>query len=278
MRKLRISRPLRFKNSNRHGTASLELTLFMPTYAAILMVLFTIFSFARTRGEVAVETRHEAWMNRAQSGKQTEPLEVSGVSAEVVGRILNHEQDPTLGLVTATRQKNATIYLNTLNLFADIQLEHAVMTDTWDYETIPFEEQNNHPRLSLAERTLAFGSIDRGVFGGLASATSGFDRRAGSLQQSLDQSRNQAMSRINQAKAKVTRAISTMERQLKNLNAELEQQMNIIPPDEAAIADLKKKVNAVLKELAKLNEQLSNLDAAVTHLAKSPGDSTDAGE
>ena len=250
----------------------------MPTYAAILMVLFTIFSFARTRGEVAVETRHEAWMNRAQSGKQTEPLEVSGVSAEVVGRILNHEQDPTLGLVTATRQKNATIYLNTLNLFADIQLEHAVMTDTWDYETIPFEEQNNHPRLSLAERTLAFGSIDRGVFGGLASATSGFDRRAGSLQQSLDQSRNQAMSRINQAKAKVTRAISTMERQLKNLNAELEQQMNIIPPDEAAIADLKKKVNAVLKELAKLNEQLSNLDAAVTHLAKSPGDSTDAGE
>lgn len=278
MRKIRIDRTRPFNNSNRQGTASLELTLFMPTYAAMLMVLLTIFSFARTRGEVAVQSRHEAWMNRAQSGKQTEPLEVSSGSAEVVGRILNHEQDPTLGLVTATQQKNATIYLKTLNLFTDIQLDHAVMTDTWDYETIPFEEQNNHPRLSLAERTLVFGSIDRGVFGGLASATSGFVGEAGSLQQSLSQGRNQAMSRINQAKSKVSREISATERKLKNLNAELNQKMNIVPPDEVVISQLKSKISAASKELAKLNKELSNLNKSVAHLANAIGDLTEAGE
>jgi hypothetical protein len=278
MRKFRIDRHRSFKNSNRQGTASLELTLFMPTYAAMLMVLFTIFSFARTRGEVAIETRHEAWMNRAQSGNQTESLEVSTADTEEVGRILNHEQAPTLGLVTATRQKNAKIYLKTLNLFTDIQLDHAVMTDCWDYKTVPFEDQENHPRLNLAERTLVFGSVDRGAFGILPSAASGFGGQAGSLQQSLVQGRNQAMSRINQAKVKVTRAISATKKKLKNLNAELEQHMNITPPDQVVIADLKKKVADASKEIAKLNHELSNLNDSVAHLASFLSDSAEAGE
>ena len=278
MQKINTNRTRQFHKSNRKGTAPIELTLFLPIYAAILMVLFTIFSFARTRGEVAVETRHEAWMNRSRPGKETASLDVSQGDAEKVGRILNHKQDPTLGLVSATRQKNATVYLKTLKLFTDIQFNHAVMTDTWDYKTMSFEEQNRHSRLTLAERTLVFGSIDRGAFGGLASATSGFAGKAGSLQQSLDQRRNQAMTRVNQAKAIVSRAISATESRLKSLNTELEEKLDIVPQDEQAISELKSRIAAASKEVASLKKQMSDLDASATHLASSLGDSADAAE
>ncbi len=262
----------------RRGTAQIELALFLPTYAAILMVLFTIFSFARTRSEVASETRHEAWMKRDLSGTQTERLQFSAVGTETVGRILNRQQDPSLGLITATKQKNATLYLKTLNLLTDIQLHHAVLTDSWDYRTIPFANQQNHARLNLAERVSVFGSINRGTFGSLASAISGFGGESQDQQKSLGGARRRAMSRVNQAKTTVSRAISTTETKIKDLTAELQEQLNMIPPDQAVISDLERKVAEARKSLTELNQQLSNLNVSVKHLTDSLGGSDQVSE
>lgn len=48
------------------------------------------------------------------------------------------------------------------------------------------------------------------------------------------------MSRVNQAKTTVSRAISTTETKIKDLTAELQEQLNMIPPDQAVISDLEK--------------------------------------
>jgi len=266
------------KHQTRRGTVPVELALFLPTYAAMIMVLFTIFSFARTRGEVAVETRHEAWMKRKTPGKETLALPVSSGEAEQVGRILNHEQDPTLGLVSARHQKNATVYLKTLNLLTDIQLEHAVLTDTWDYRTIPFEEEQHHHRLQLGKRILAFGSIDRGAFGGLASATGGFSGQASGLQKSLNHDRDQATSRVNQAKESVSREISATQKMIHSLESEVKKLQKMFPLDEDLIQELQKKISDQTRKRVKLNQQLSHLNSASGYLESELTDSAATAE
>ena len=266
------------KHQTRRGTVTMELALFLPTYAAMIMVLFTIFSFARTRGEVAVETRHEAWMKRETPGKVTLALPVSAGEAEQVGRILNHEQDPTQGLVSARHRKNATVYLKSLNLLTDIQLDHAVMTDTWDYKTIPFEDEKHHHRLQLGKRIPAFGSIDRGAFGGLASATAGFSEQASGLQQSLNHDRDQAMRRVNQARESVSREITATQKRIHSLDSEVQKLKNVFPPDELLIAKLQNRIRAEKRKLAILHQQLSHLNSAVKSLGNEVSGSISAGE
>ncbi len=278
MRHLHSTRYPSVRLGKRRGTAQIELALFLPTYAAMIMIMFTVFSFTRTRGQTAVDARHEAWMKRDKTGSQTEVLSVSAADTEQLGRILNNEQDPSLGLVTASSQKNARIYLKTLDLLTDIRLDHAVLTDPWDYRTIPFEEQQQHPRLQADKRISVFGTVNRGAFASLASVTAGFSAEASVIQQNVRQSRARASRRVSRAKETVAQKISETEMSLDRLNDDLRNELRLVPPNEQEIAELRSRIDKATQVISTLKQQLSKLDEAEKHLREQLDSSPDLGE
>lgn len=252
MKTNRISHARSVKPHPRRGTASLELMMFMPTYAAMIMLLFTVFSFARTRGEVAVEVRHEAWKNRERPNDATlKSLDVLQKEALTVGRILNGEQEPGLGLVSESGEKDATLYLKTLKLLTDIHLDHAVMTDTWDYTVIPFEDERRHRQLNLDERILVFGNVDPRAFGRLAFASSTAVAQATSLQESLSRISNESLSDLKTTKSQLSLAIKEANTKITQHRSELATRQAMITADSALIANLK-------EDIARLQEDLEN--------------------
>ncbi|MBL8817755.1 MAG: hypothetical protein JNL58_17145 [Planctomyces sp.] len=245
----------------RRGTVQMELALFLPLYAAMLLILATIFSFAQTRSTVSIETRHAAWMKRHQIADETKELsEISG-EAQEAGRILNGEVSPTLGLVSSTMSKNATIYLKTFHAATKIQMEHVLFTDPWDHRVIKFEDREEHPRLMLDQRVLAFGQPDLGAFGKLASLSADFGGEASDLNGSLRAQRRAANKEIRAAVIKVQRNVTMTENRIKDLKQELENARNAIPanPDQ---------IDLLNDELRESNEKLNELRGQLKELNK----------
>jgi hypothetical protein len=265
----------------RRGTAQVELTLFLPTYAAAIMILLTIFSYARTRGDVAVETRHAAWLKRDLFGDATQSLNAATGTADYVGQILNGERDATRGLVQASKSDHASIFLKSLDLVTRIQLDHAVLTDPWDHRVLTFEPKADHPRLTLGSRTVVFGGFDRGAMQQLAAAAGTGALQAAQLNNDLSNQREQARRRIDRARATVTRMIDRLEQEIEAREDELSQLKRELaraqlqqPRDEEAVAALLDQIDecqdairSMTGEIDKLNQQLQTLNDARTFVS-----------
>jgi len=262
MKKVISNRSRMPRNCARRGTAQVELALFLPTYVAAILILLTIFSYARTRGRVSVETRHSAWMQRDRFGNQTDALDVGSAEAASVGRILAGSQDPTGGLVGASKSGDATIFLKSLDLMTSIQMEHHVLTDPWDHRVIPFETKSEHPRLVLARRTLVFGGLDIGVMRELASAAASGAAEAAGLNGQLAQQRNDARQKIAAAKRRVEQEIEQREDDVDRLEDELRDLEREVPPDEDRIEQVRSRINDLNREIERLEQKIVELRQA----------------
>lgn len=247
------------RSQRRRGTAQIELTLFLPLYAAFLMVLFTQFSFARTKSQVAIKSRHQAWTDRAATIDQKQTLDVESGTASRVGKILNGDADPTAGLVTATTDKDATVYLKTMKLFTNLEKDHAVFSDPWDHLTMPFERQGDHSRLTLDRRAAAIAAFDLDTFATLISWKSGLSAIASQNSQ-LQQLQNAAMGRIQEAVGINDQKISDTKEQLSDLRQELSDLREAVPPDFSKIRDASNKIGEVTNRLRKLTAVADKLN------------------
>lgn len=258
------------EHETRRGTVQMELALFLPLYAAMLLILATIFSFAQTRSKVSIETRHAAWMKRHQTADETDELaEISG-EAQEAGRILNGEVSPSRGLVSAATSKNATIYLKTFHAATEIQMEHVLFTDPWDHRVIKFEDKNEHPRLMLDQRVLAFGRPDPGAFGKLASLSAGFGGEASDLNGSITAQRRAANKEIRAAVDDVQRNVTKTRNTIKDLEQDLEDARNAIPVDPDRIDQLNDDLRESENKLNELRNQLKELNKTVEFLTTIP--------
>ncbi len=256
-------------HGSRRGTVQMELALFLPLYAAMLLILATIFSFAQTRSKVSIETRHAAWMKRHEIADETEELaEISGEAHEA-GRILNGEISPTLGVVSSTTSKNATIYLKTFHTATEIQMEHVLFTDPWDHRVIKFEDKNEHPRLMLDQRVLAFGRPDLGAFGQLASFSAGFGGEASDLNGSIRAQRRAAKEEIRAAVDDVQRLMAQTQNRIEDLEQDLEDATNAIPVNPDKIDQLNDELREAKEKLNELRSQLKELNKTGEFLSAS---------
>jgi len=260
MRRIRSAQTeCRNHHQPRRGTAQIELALFLPVYATFVMILFTISSFARTRSEVAIAARYDAWQKRDLIGDQTQPLaDESGLSANV-GRVLNGEQDPTLGLVDADQKKDATLWLKSLNLLTNLQNRHFVLTDVWDYRTLPFAEQGSHARLTLDKRTAAFGRVDRGAFSSLA-AFSGGSSAIG--MNDIGAANQNTISSIRSDRTRLTQAINELSNRIARLRRRLDALRRADPVDTSAVLQTQRAIRSTEQERRTYQQQLQVLNIA----------------
>ena len=256
---------VRGHRDGRRGSAPLELTLFLPIYAAALMCLFTTFSFARTRSHIETEARHQAWLQRAETRTSRPPLVGDGVSFALPGRILNGSPDPAAGLVQEEEAGDATIYLRTLNLVGDMKAEHTVYSDVWDYRRIPFPEQGQHPRLRLDERSRIFGMSDIGAFSALGSASGIGASVAGNLSQSLNNRKQELNREVRAATQTLRRKLQTLEQRLDRVESQLGEARRQEPIDTELVSSLEKELGDLSRERRRLEQQLAELKSANNH-------------
>lgn len=239
----------------------MELTLFLPVYAVFLMLLLTLFSFARTKGEVAIESRHQAWMERSSPIDQKRTLDTEVRMASSIGRVLNGDADPTSGLVKSEAQKDATMYLKTMNLFTNLEHDHYVFSDSWNHTTMPFEQQGSHSRLTLDRRAGAIATVGLDVFANLVSWKSGVAAIIAQNNQ-LNALRNSAIAQIGQAANVNLNKISEAREQLSSLQQQLSEFREAVPPDPEAIRNKLSEIRNVERRLRTLSSVANKLNQA----------------
>jgi uncharacterized protein YukE len=263
----------------RRGTTQMELALFMPLYAAMIMLLFTVFSFARTRSFVAIESRHQAWLERVRTGRETERLDFSEAGkARSVGRILNGSHDPAMGLVMAEVEEQAGIYLKSLNLDSALHQEHFVLTDPWDYQSLPFAGSGQHPGLQLDRRALVFGSLDPAAFSGLTGRLAESNSNARELAGKLSRVQQEANQKFNQVAQQLNQQIDQLRQQIRDLKKRLADLQKETPPDLIAIRDVYQQIQSASGKLTEQLRELSELNRARPNLSLQPSSSESEAE
>lgn len=266
MKRLKFRTTQRSRRANRAGTVQMELAMFLPLYATLLMVLFTICSFARTRHNVVITARHQAWMKQAQFGDETEPLNGAGIEGEQINLILHGSQNPASGLISGNQEQNAKSYLKTLKVLTQSKSDHYVFTDPWDHRVLGFEDKNKHPRLTMDDRISVFGSLDLNSFSALASASAASPETASQRLQALQKSREQATAAANKALAKMRKEVQEQEQEISQLQQQLDDARSQTPPDVSAIDSLNEQLRTSNHELQKLKNRLHQLETMSDNL------------
>ena len=244
----------------RRGSVQIELALFLPLYASILMVLPTLSSFARTHQNVVVNARHDAWLKQSEYGEATERLENSPSNLEVLGQVLLEQQDPSSGVVSGQNEGKGSIYLKALDVAVDTQSEHFVLTDPWDYRVLEFEDQQNHPRLMMGERLTFVGNINRGAFAELTLKAGAAAQDASQKLAKIGNQRGKAEQEATKAEKAVNRLIDQAEADIEEIQNNLVSAENRIPVDVNLVNSLNRQLRSTQQELKELRENLQELE------------------
>ena len=248
------------RGGGRRGLASLELAIFLPLYAAALMILFTIFSFARTRNEVTMQARFAAWDRVDDLGPETETLSDTG-DTQRLGLILDNSQDPELGLVSSQVEADADNWHKPLQLLTRMEHSHAFLTDPWDYRTIPFETKQEHDRLKLDQRVRVFGRFSIRTFMSLSA----FQGGGGVSMRELNDARRQAQQRIQQLQNDVRRKLAAISQQIQRIKANIARLENQDPVDETAVAQARDELRDAEREYGQYEANLQQLNRAAAY-------------
>lgn len=238
----------------------MELVLFLPMLVALLLTLFTVVSYVRTRSEAAVLARHAAWSARDRPAHHADRLPV-GPEATDVGRIPGGVQPPDSGLVPSEVTRRAVRFLASLNMSPRLTIRHCVLTDSWDHLTIPFADRGDHPRLVLEPRATVFGPIDRDVFAQLAGigAAAGL---AGQLNAARLNSVRQASRETSQAMRAVQNRIDDLQERARELENRIRELEAAEMPDADLIDAERNRLDNVRSEISELEEKLVELRRA----------------
>lgn len=260
---VRTTRFLKFcSHRSRKGAAQVELAVFLPLYAAVLMLLPTLSNFVRTHQSVVITARHQAWMKQSRFGDETETLAGNESNIALPGRILLGEQEPSAGLISGRDESQATVYLKALDVAVDARSEHFAFTDPWDFRMLEFKDAGSHPRLTMGERVLFAGDVDRDAFASLAN-TAGASSAGASLQLSeIARQRKQAVEKSEQAITALTKAIDNTEDQILQLEEDLSNAKSQIPVNSDEVDSLDAALRTARQKLNELKANLKELEIA----------------
>lgn len=246
----------------RKGSAQVELALFLPLYASVLMLLPTLSNFARTHQSVVINARHQAWMKQSAFGETTEKLAGNNANLELPGRILLGQQDPSAGVISGRDKNQATVYLKALDVAVDAQSEHFAFTDPWDFRVLKFEDAASHPRLTMGERVLFAGDVNRGAFAALATTAGASSQGATAQLAEIARERQQAIEKAERAVAELTKSIDSAEDKIAQIEKDLATARNQIPVDFAEVDSLTAALRIARQKLEVLKAHKQKLQAA----------------
>lgn len=246
----------------RKGSAQVELALFLPLYASVLMLLPTLSNFARTHQSVVINARHQAWLKQSDSGEATETLASNGTNLELPGRILLGQQDPSAGVISGRDNNQATVYLKTLDVAMDAQSEHFAFTDPWDFRVLKFENAESHPRLTMGERVLFAGDVNREAFAALATTAGASSQGATAQLAAIARERQQAIEKAERAVAELSKSIKNAEDKVAQIEKDLSTARNQIPVDFAEVDSLNSALRSARQKLEELKAHMQKLQAA----------------
>ncbi|MEZ6049738.1 MAG: hypothetical protein R3C11_29975 [Planctomycetaceae bacterium] len=152
------------------------------------------------------------------------------------------------------------------------------MADGWDFHTIAFPDQKDHPRLQMTDRVTAFGRLDSGVFSSLASGVSGHTAAAGSALASLTQERDKALQNFRLEANVLKQKIQNAQNQIRSLRKQIRDLQAVVPPDTDAIADLNRQLREAVSELSRRTSELSKLNSGGVHLSSQLPGTAESGE
>ncbi len=246
----------------RKGSAQVELALFLPLYASVLMLLPTLSNFARTHQSVVINARHQAWVKQSSIGDKTETLAGNKSNLALPGRILLGQQEPSAGVISGRDEKQATVYLKALDVAVDAQSEHFAFTDPWDYRVLRFEDAASHPRLTMGERVLFAGDIDREAFAALATTAGAASPRSTAQLAEIARQRNQAIEKAKRAVAELTKSIDIAKDKVAQIEKDLSTARNQFPVDFAEVDSLTAALKSARQKLEELKANMQKLQAA----------------
>lgn len=246
----------------RRGIAQLELAIFLPLYAAMIAMLCTVFSFARTRNDVTLAARQEAWQQRYAARRNLQPIKTATKESATVGIILNKDRSPRSGRITGMQTRQATLWLKTLNLLTDMRQHHSVLADTWDHRTLKFESRASHGGLTMDRRSNAFGTGIAGAFRGLLNGNATNATLINSINTEIASSLDAVTTKITQLQQQTTQLYA----KLSSLNTELRLLRKRKPVNKKAVAQIEKQIKQAKNELVENRRRLQKLKNILPYL------------
>jgi hypothetical protein len=261
----------------RRGIVSVELAMFLPLYAALLTVLMTLSSVLVTRQQTTVKARHLAWVQQPRTGPQTAILDATSSAASGIGRILQGSQNPAAGLISADHEQQANIFTSTLNQLTTAHRTHYTLTDPWDHRVLRFEDRQQHPGLTLAQRSGTFGGLDKDTFSRFASILMAGAADAAKQEALIRQRQKVAENTVRQSVSEISNMIDAEQRRIRGLQDNLKTAQAKIPPDPIQIADLRRRIGESQKSVDSMRKQMAKL-RTVTEALTMPGGMTSFAE
>lgn len=140
----------------RRGNASLELAIFLPLLALMIMGIFTVASYSISHCRIETETRQSAWKfrNVAWRSSELKKLEVPVTGNDLVittGSLKTHPAE----FIRSEEKRTAYSFLQGIEN-GKLKNQHLVLGGVWDFREIQFQKKRNHSRLELGRKTEFF--------------------------------------------------------------------------------------------------------------------------
>ena len=155
-------------NFLRHGSASLELAMFLPFLCLFLLGIFAVTSVVVSKSDVENEARYAAWKYRHTPWHADQLVSTDiGVDSEDLRILGNRPRTAAGSLVAEEAEKPIQQFLRQL-AFGNATSEHFVWSGVWDNREIKFK---THPRLEISDKALYFSNngIDLSAFKSLGN-------------------------------------------------------------------------------------------------------------
>ncbi|MCA9108769.1 MAG: hypothetical protein KDA52_02380 [Planctomycetaceae bacterium] len=228
----------------RQGLSQIELTLVLPLMVTLLLAILSVGSVGISQTEVAIESRQDAWEHRHQENPQT--LSVTG--AESLEQVLRPNATQFLEAGISNGEAEQELIASLPGFFdgmASAQRQDKLMSGTWDHRVLAFEEEDEHPALSLGQRTEAFLSSGVSLDGfGILAISGGGAADPSTL--------SAAVSMLAPASSANSQGIDYLNNQISQTTQAISQERNSSTPDWNRIGQLRDKLEDLQERLEKL--------------------------
>ena len=230
----------------RRGLSQIELTLVLPMMVTLLLAILSLGSVGISQTEVAIESRQDAWEHRHEDNPAT--LMVPG--AESLEQVLRPDASQYLESGISDGEAEQELIAQLPGFFdgiASAKREDTMMSGTWDHRVLAFEEEGEHPALSLGRRTEAF--LSSGV------SLDGFGILAISGGSAADPSTlSSAVSMLAPASSASSQGIDYLNGQIADTSQAIQQEKGSSTPNWSRIGQLQDKLDDLKERLEKLKQ------------------------
>lgn len=262
-----MKRSRNIQHDQRGGSAQLEVLIFLPLFATLLMTLMTVGTYGRAKLQSIERAREDAW--RATTRRERVVLKLSGNAQShfaEISTVLNREQPAGHGLVHG---EGKSIVKTRVPGFRQAVVMHScfLLQDSWDYRTLRFQNKDAHGQVTLDRRATGFLTLPALNSLGAIFGNGGDDLNIITVRNA----RATMDDEFRKLKEDLEDDLESEDEKIEDLEKRLEDAKNRRPVDRKLVKELKEVLSKAVKSRDRLEADLKKLKLRISE-ATAPAD------